>query len=51
MQCCGAGAGAGGADIILEPVAGAGKKFLINISAVSLEDTRMKKRALLPLLG
>ena len=44
LQCC--GAGAGGAEIILEPGAGAENKF----SAVSLEDARMKKSSLLPLL-
>ena len=41
-QCC--GAGAGGAEIILRPGAEAEFIFIISVSAVSLEDARIKKR-------
>ena len=47
-QCC--GAGAGGAEIILRPGAGADIILIINIFAVSLEDARMKKSSFLPLI-
>ena len=42
IQCC--GTGAGGAEIILEPGAGAGSKFLLTFFAVSFEDARMGKK-------
>ena len=44
------GAGAGGADIIWGPGAGAENKFKYTFSAVSLKDARKKKSLFLPLI-